>query len=164
MELQEKLETALTQYLREAFADHVDLPGYFDPTMQIQPGESDADITSQLVRAVCGDADQEMPQFSGNFFFPITVELLTPAAEQTEAEAASSEASESTSQIDKHKALAAILETAIMVDDLPAQLTALVDDFTCLQVLDRRPLRTQAEELYSSGFGFRVYAAGGDLT
>jgi hypothetical protein len=163
MELPEKIEAALTAYLREAFADNVDLPGYFDPVTQIQPGESDEDITSQLVRAICGDADQEMPQFSGNFFHPVTIELLTPVAEQTETQAASEDVAEFTKQLDKHQAIAAILTTAIMVDDLPDQLSGLQDDFTCIQVLDRLPQRGQAEGLYASGFTFRIYAAGSDF-
>ncbi len=139
------------------------LATYFDPATQIQPGESDADITAQVIRCIAGDASQEYPQGSGNFRFPVVVELLTPIAAQTAAEAASDDVAQSTSQIDKHKAIAAILETAIMVNNLPALLTAAVDDFTCIGILDRLPQRGQAADLYVSGFTFLCYAAGADL-
>lgn len=167
MELPEKIETALALYLRaqvQAALDANTLPAYFDPATQIQPGESDQDIPAQIIRCISGDADREYPQASGNFIFPCVIELLTPIADQTDAEAASADVQQSTSQLAKHKALAAILETAIMVDNLPALLNALLNDFTCIGILNRLPQRGQADDLYVSGFTFDCYAAGKNLT
>ena len=62
MELAEKIESALVSHLRaqiQAALDAETLPEYFDPDTQVQPGESDEDITSQLLRCICADADEE---------------------------------------------------------------------------------------------------------
>jgi len=172
MELAEKIESALVAYLRaqiQAALDALTLPAYFDPATQIQPSESDAEITSQLLRCICPDADEETPQFTGNFNFTPIVELVTPAELQTDADAASGDVTESTSQLDKHRALAALLETAIMVDDLPASLNAAAlalgtgYEMTVFGILDHKPQRSQDKGLYTSGYTFRLYACGRTL-
>ena len=172
MELPEKIETVLVTHLRaqvQAALDDQTLDAYFDPVTQIQPGESEADIEAQLLRCICGDADQEYPQGTGNFYHPILIELLTPIADQTEVQAASEDVAESTSQLDKHKEMAAILTTAIMVDNLPATLNAVAlalgagYELTVIGILSRQPQRGQAGNLYVSGFTFRLYACGSTL-
>ncbi len=172
MELPEKIEAALTAYLRsqvQAALDAETLPAYFDPDTQIQPGESAEDITGQLLRCICPDADSETPQFTGNFNFTPTVELVTPAAVQTVSEATSEDPAISASALDKHRAIAAILEWSIMVDNLPAQLNAAAlalgegYELTVFGILDRRPQRSQAAGLYTSGHTFRLYACGRTL-
>src|SRR6478736_1696560 len=123
MELAEKLEAALVKYLKEL--DPSPYPDYFDEAVQIKPGENDEDIDNQYLRCrAASQADEETPLDTGNFWWSVEVELRTPSSSQTEAEEASEDISESTSQLTKHKALAAILEAAILVDDLPAKLNA----------------------------------------
>ena len=172
MELPEKIEAALVSRLRavvQAALDAETLPAYFDPDTQIQPGESDEDITAQLIRCVCPDADEEMPLDSGNFWFAPAVELLTPVADQTAAEEASANPTANTSALDKHRALAALLESAIMVDDLPAQLDAAAlalgtgYELKIFRVLNRQPQRAQTASLYQSGYTLRLSACGRTL-
>jgi len=182
MELPEKIEAVLVSYLRarvQAALDAETLPAYFvatpdpdaDPPIvsQIQPGESDQDITAQLLRVIAGDADQEHPQFTGNFQVPVMVELLTPIAEQTADQEASADPAVSTSQLDKHRVLAALLEKGIMVDTLHTELNAAAlalgagYEFTAFGILDRLPQRGQTANLYQSGYTFRLYCCGRTL-
>jgi hypothetical protein len=153
MELAEKIETALVAYLiGQTF------PDYFTAADQVVAGEADEDITTQYVRCRAAEqAESEYPLDTGNVWWECEVETRTPAALQTEAEVASAEPSESTSQLAKHQAVAAVIETALYVDDLPAQLSAAVVDFTVVGVQDRRPTRAQEDDTYSSGWLFRVY-------
>jgi hypothetical protein len=161
MELAEKIESALVAYLQTKIAAAIvatTLPDYFDPDTQVRPGEADEDITQQYVRCrAAGTAESEYPLDTGNFMWDCEVETRTPAALQTDAEEASEELEDSTSQLDKHKGVAGVVETAICVDDLPAQLTAAVSDFTVIAVQDRRPARAQDEDTYSSGWLLRLY-------
>ncbi len=159
MELAIKLEAALVAYLRAQT-----FPDYFTPADQIRPGESDEDITQQYLRCRADNqAESEYPLDTGNFWWPCEVELRTPVAVQTAAQAASGDTSESTSQLDKHQALAAVLEAAILVDDLPDQMNAASlalgagYELTVIAVLDRRPAHDQSDLVYSSGWSFRVY-------
>lgn len=172
MELPEKLEAALVKYLQgivQAALTATTLPAYFDPDTQIQPGESAEDITDQILRCVADDATQEYPPDTGNFWSPIMLELRTPAREQTETEAASEDVNESVAQLDKHKALAALLTSAVMVDNLPDLLNAAAVtlgegyELTVMRVLDRLPQRGQTSDIYMSGFTLRLYAAGSAL-
>lgn len=149
MELAEKLEASLVAYLAAQT-----LPSYFSAA-QIRPGESDEDIDAQYLRCRAAEqADEETPLDTGNFLWPCEVELRTPAAEQTD---------EETSQLDKHQAMATVLEDAILVDDLAAQLTAAAlalgagYELTVFSVQARQPARSQGDDVYSSGWSFRVY-------
>lgn len=160
MELAEKLESALVGYLKTLSG----FPDYFDAETQIKPGETDEDITEQFIRCRAAEqADEEYPLDTGNFWWSCEVELRTPGRIQTEDEAASEDADESTAQLDKHKAMAAILEDGILVDDLPAQLNTAAAalgagyELTVMGVQSRQPARSQDDEVYSSGWTFRVY-------
>lgn len=161
MELAEKIETALVAYLKTKIAAAIaatTLPDYFDPDTQVRPGEDEEDITKQYVRArASGTAESEYPLETGNFFWEAEVETRTPAALQTTADEASATLETATSQLDKHKGVSGVVETAILVDDLPAQLTAAASDFTVFAVQDRRPARAQDDDTYSSGWTFRLY-------
>lgn len=161
MELAEKIETALVTYLKAQITAAIaatTLPDYFDPDTQVAPGEADEDITTQYVRCrASNNADSEYPLDTGNFWWEAEVETRTPTALQTDAEEASAELTESTSQLAKHKGVAGVVETAILVDDLPAQLTAAASNFTVFAVQDRRPARAQDDETYSSGWLLRLY-------
>lgn len=161
MELAEKIETALVTYIKAQITAAITattLPDYFDPTTQVAPGEADEDITKQYVRCrAANNAESEYPLDTGNFFWDAEVETRTPSALQTADEEASAELEESTSQLDKHKGVAGVVETAILVDDLSAQLTAAASNFTVFGVQDRRPARLQDDDTYSSGWTFRLY-------
>lgn len=161
MELAEKIENALVAYLKTKIAAAITattLPDYFDPDTQVAPGEADEDITKQCVRCrAANTAESEYPLDTGNFLWDAEVETRTPTALQTAAEEASAELEESTSQLDKHKGVAGVVETAILVDDLATQLTAAASDFTVFAVQDRRPARAQDDETYSSGWTMRLY-------
>jgi hypothetical protein len=159
MELATKLEAALVAYLAAKT-----FPDYFTPADQVRPSESDEDITQQYIRCrAANSAESEIPLDTGNFWWPCEVELRTPVAVQTATEAASADTAESTSQLAKHQALADVLENAILVDDLPAQLTAAAVilgvgyELTVLGILERLPARDQSDDTYSSGWSFRVY-------
>jgi len=161
MELAEKLEAALVKYLQTLDPPY---PAYFDKATQIKPGETDEDLDNQYIRCRADtQADEEYPLETGNFWWSCEVELRTPSADQTESEAASESLAESTEQVAKHKALAAILEDAIQVDNLPDLLntaaTALGSGYelTVMAVQNRQPARAQEDEVYSSGISFRVY-------
>ena len=159
MELAAKLEAALVAHVAAQT-----FPDYFTAADQVRPGESDEDITRQYLRCrAAGQAESEYPLDSGNFWWQCEVELRTPVAEQTAAEASSADTAESTSQLAKHQAIAAILEDAILVDDLPAQLTAAAValgtgyELTVFGLQVRLPARDQSDDVYSSGWSFRVY-------
>lgn len=153
MELTEKIETALVNYLSAQT-----WPAYFDLTM-ILPGEADELKTGQLIQIICEDATDEDPQFTGNFWHPVNLEIRSPMSVATDAETVA----EAQTQLAKHKEIAAVLETAIMVDDLPDQLSGFAVGFTCIGLVDRRPTRSQGEDFWSSGFDFRVYACSSSL-
>lgn len=161
MELGKKLEASLVKYLQTLNPPY---PAYFDPATQIKPGENDEDIDQQYLRCRTADnAEQEYPLETGNFFWQCEVELRTPSASQTEAEADSGDPGESTTQLEKHEALATILEDAILVDDLADQLTTAAAalgagyELTVMAVQERQPARSQDDEVYSSGWVMRVY-------
>lgn len=161
MELAVKLEAALVKHLQTITPPY---PDYFDADAQIKPGETDEDIDHQYIRCRAADqAEEEAPLDTGNFWWPCEVELRTPARVQTTAEAESADPEESNDQLAKHQAMAAILENAILVDDLAeAMMTAAVAlgedyEFSVLAVQSRQPSRSQDSDIYSSGWTFRVY-------
>lgn len=161
MELAVKLEAALVKYFQTLSPDPY--PAYF-ATTQIRPGEASEDLDQQYLRCRAADqADEEYPLDSGNFWWSGEVELRTPAREQTSSEAASADPDESTSQLAKHQAMATIVEDAILIDDLAGVLntasTALGVGYelTVFAVQSRQPVRSQDDDVYSSGWTFRVY-------
>lgn len=160
MELAVKLEAALVKYLQTL--DPSPYPDYFAVT-DIKPGETDEDIDNQYLRCRAAvQADEEYPLDTGNFWWPCEVELRTPSAKQTNAEQDSDNVHESTPQLEKHQTVAAILETAILVDDLAEKLTAAAAtlgsgyELTVFAVQARQPARSEEDEVYSSGWVFRV--------
>lgn len=162
MELAAKLEAALVKYLQSLAPSPY--PAYFDPATQIKPGENDEDLEQQYLRCrAATEAEAEYPLDTGNFWWACEVELRTPSALQTEAEEASADPADSTSQKDKHGALATILEDALLVDNLAELLnTAALAlgagyELTVFGVQERRPGRAQDDDVYSSGWSFRVY-------
>lgn len=166
MELPEKIESNIVAYLQAHFADVANsCPDYFTPDM-IHPGESDTDKTTQIIQAACGEADQEDPPFSGNYWHPVQIELRTPLYVQTDDQKQSSDDAQSTSQRDKHSAIASLLSGAILIDDFPAQINAAAQAqqdaelkaFALIGFLDRKPLREQNDNYIMSGFSLRVYA------
>jgi hypothetical protein len=159
MELSVKLEAALVAYLSSSAS----YPSYFVPADQVKPGEADEDIDNQYIRARADNqAEREEPLDTGNFWWNSEVELRTPAAVQTGAEEVSDDLSQSTSQLDKHQAIAAILESAILVSDLADQLNAAAlalgagYELTVFAIQDRTPSHSQ-DDVYSSGWTFKVY-------
>jgi len=153
MELPEKIESALVAYLQAQITAALAPEVSFDPATQIHAGETDQDIDRQIIACVCDDAESEYPLGTGNFWFPININLITPVGLLTESEVGA------VTPLELHRSLAGLLADAIMRDDLVAQLTAAAADFTCLGLLDRRPQRAQDNSLYLSGFTFRLYAA-----
>jgi len=153
MELAEKIEFALVAYLQTKT-----YPDYFVASDQVKPGESDEDLAAQYVRCWAAEnAEAETPQSTGNFWYQAEVEVRTPTRIQTDADLASSLSTDSTSQLDKHQAVAAVVEDAILIDDLPEVLTAAGTDFHVFAVHDRQPTRAQNDEVYSSGILLRLY-------
>lgn len=157
MELAEKLEAAMVGYLQSLTPPY---PDYFDADTQVKPGEGDETIDAQYIRCRAADqGDEEYPLDTGNFWWPCEVELRTPAAVATDHDVTEAV----TTQADRHKAMAAILEDAILVDDLAAQLTAAATalgagyELTVMGAQSRQPSRSQDDEVYSSGWSFRVY-------
>lgn len=149
MELAEKIESALVAYLQTQT-----YPAYFDSSAQVKPGESDEDLAQQYVRCrVPENAESESPQSTGNFWYQAEVEVRTPTQIQTDADNLAAV----TTQLDRHQAVAAVVEDAILVDDLPAVLTAAGTDFHVFAVQDRQPTRAQNDEVYSSGILLRLY-------
>jgi hypothetical protein len=162
MELPEKIEKNLVAYLQSLTT----WPAYFDGATMIAPGESDADKRTQVIQCVCDDADSEDPAYSGNYWHPLKIELRTPATLLTDEETESSDASVSTSQLDKHKAVAAALSDAINITDLMDQLNATAQAqtdtelkaFAAIGFMDRKPMREQPGDFYASGFTLRRYS------
>ncbi len=138
MEHPEKLETAIVAYLKT-----ITWPDAFDEDL-ILPGESDDTKEGQCVIVNCGDAEEETPLMSGNKWHTVTIELRTPSAESA--------------QLDDHSAAAEVLESAILVDDLPDQFMATAADLTVFGVRNIIPLREQTENYWMSGFSLRVYS------
>jgi hypothetical protein len=153
MELSEKIEAAMVSYLSGQT-----WPADFTAASQILPGESDTDLTDQVVFCAVQPGRDENPQYTGNFLVPVRVYLITPVAVQTD---------ETSSQLAKHSAVAAVLENAILVDDLAGQLNtasaALGNAFTCFEVMDRTPMREQAADRFTSGFDLTLYACPADV-
>jgi hypothetical protein len=169
MELAEKLEAALVKYLQSLAPSP--FPEWFDPANQVKPGETDEDLDRQYIRCRADvQAEEEYPQQTGNFWWRAEVEARTPSASQTAAEAASESPLESIKPVDQHKAIATIVENALLVDDLAEQLTAAAAalgegyELTVFAVRDRQPARAQDDEVYSSGQTFRLYCCSIALT
>lgn len=154
MELSEKIETALVGHLQS-----LTWPVYFDPAM-ILPGESEQAITSQTILCICDDASDEDPPHTGNFWYPVRVELRTPSARPTEEELATLNF---LTNLEKHQALAAILEAGLALENLPELLTDQLETFHCFAVLDRTPLRAQTESFWMSGRSLRLYACSASM-
>lgn len=155
MELAEKLEAALVSVFSA-----LTYPDYFDASQYVRPGEFDEDIDSQYVRCwAAGQAESEFPLDTGNFWWECEIETRTPVAVQTDSEAAAGE----TDQLAKHQAVSAVVEAGLLVDDMPAQLIAAAQalgagyELTVFAIQDRRPSRSNNEDVYSSGWLFRVY-------
>lgn len=157
MELAEKLEAALVS----VFAG-LTYPAYFVAASYVRPGEADEDIDSQYIRCRAADqAESEYPLDTGNFWWPCEIEIRTPARIQTD---------EDTSQLDKHQAVAAVVETGLLVDDMPGQLNTAAAalgagyELTVMAIQDRQPARANDEDVYSSGWTFRVYCCSKTLS
>lgn len=154
MQLSAKIEAVLVEYLQSL--DPSPYPDYFDPDTQIKPGENDEDIENQYLRCRTSEvADEESPLDTGNFWWSAEVEVRTPSAISTESEESDPD------QKEKHQALAAILETAILIDDLADKLNTAASElgieFTAIAVQARQPGANQDDEVYSSGWTFRLY-------
>lgn len=163
MELAVKLESALVKYLQGLNPPY---PDYFDPASQVKPGEAAEDIDAQYLRCrAAEEAVEEIPLDTGNFMWDGEVELRTPCASATESETSGG----TPTQLEKHQAMAEILEAAILVDDLPAQMMAAASalgegyELTVFAVQNRQPARSQDDEVYSSGWRFRVYCCSSDV-
>lgn len=155
MELGTKLESALTKYFQDMSPSPY--PAYFDPAAQVIPGEAESEIEGQYICCRTAEtSDEEMPLDTGNVFWNCEVELRTPARINAPADT-------DPSQFEKHQAMSTVLEDAILVDNLDAALTTAAAalgsgyELTVMAVQDRRPARSQSEDGYSSGWGFRVY-------
>jgi hypothetical protein len=159
MELPEKIESNLVSYLQS-----LTFPAYFTPDL-VHPGESDEDKTTQVIQAVCAESENEDPPYSGNFWFPVQIELRTPLFLQTDDEKASADP-EFSAQIAKHKAVAAVLADAIDIDDLIAQINTTAQAqtdtdlkaFAAIAFTDRKPLREQNDKYIMSGWSLKFYA------
>ena len=154
MDLPEKIETALVNYLQS-----LTWPVYFDPA-QILAGESENAITTQTILCICEDGSEEDPPNTGNFWFPVRVELRTPSAQPTDEELATSGF---LTNLEKHRGLTTIMETGLMIDDLQDRLGPLADEFNCFGILDRSPIRAQSESYWMTGRSFRTYACSAAL-
>jgi len=168
VELADKLEAAFVKYLQTLHPSP--FPAYFDKAAQIKPGENDEDLDNQYLRAVADvQAESEFPIGTGNFWWPMELEVRTPARLQTPAEEASADPAESTSQLDKHKAIATILENALLADTLPALVMAAAAvlgaayQFTIFGIQDLKPGRVQLDDVYSSSWTLRVYCCAASL-
>lgn len=163
MELPEKIESNFVAYLQAFLAAlNPAAPDYFTADL-IHPGETDFDKTTQVLQVVCQSADNEDPSFSGNFWHPLQIELRTPLTLLTDAEKADPA---NVAQLDKHKAIAAILSDALLADDLIAQINAAAQSqadanlqaFAAIGFTDRKPIRDQNDAYIMSGFELRLYA------
>ena len=155
MELGNKLEAALVKYLQTLSPSPY--PSYFDPAAQVIHGEAESEIDGQYLCARSAEtADEETPLNTGNIWWNCEVELRTPARINAPDDT-------DPSQFAKHQAVATVLEDAILVDNLDTALTTAAAalgsgyELTVFAVQDRRPARSQADEVYSSGWSFRVY-------
>src|SRR5579872_7406731 len=111
MELPQKIEAIGVAYLNtQAW------PAYFSKAL-ILPGEVDQDKTDQLIQVVCGESEIEDPPYSGNFWFPVEIQIRTPVTLQTPTDQASQDPAASTSQLAKHQAVADALHNAMVIDN-----------------------------------------------
>lgn len=155
MELGVKLEAALVKYLQTL--DPSPYPAWFDKAEQIIPGEAESEIAAQYICCRSAEtSDEESPLNTGNFWWDCEIELRTPGRINAPADTDPSE-------FEKHQTMATVLEDAILVDNLDTALTTAAAalgsgyELTVMAVQDRRPARSQSEDGYSSGWGFRVY-------
>lgn len=177
-EISEKVENSLVSYLTnfvngdvDSLPPNTDVPSSFywpaslqkgDKSYRIFAGESAADKDGQAILCIADDSPAEYPQYCGNFYVPCEIWLRTPIRVLTTTERTNGV----TEPLDNHKAAAAMLSMAIMGDPfgLKDSLTEQVDEFTCMAVLDRQPMRQQVENYWASGFSLRLYCVGRDLT
>ena len=148
MELAEKIEAALVAYLKAGT-----WPPWFNSDL-ILPAESAEEKSDQCILIIAEDATEEEPQYTGNFWHPVRIELQTPMGLLT----ATQIADDAIAPIDKHKVIADLLQSSLMADNLPTLLNAQVADFTCLAIVDRKPSRGQTENMWASGLDFRLLA------
>lgn len=162
MELAEKLEEAFVAYLKSLTTWPVSLQT--DPadasTLRIFPGENDDTKNAQCIVCVADDSGTEEPPNSGNRMFPFRCEVRTPVVDP--------------SPLASHKALAALLETAIQNTVLADLVNAAayakaiaepedfaeLDNFCLYPVISRTPTRAQDEEMHVSGQALSCYAMG----
>ncbi len=167
MELHEKIETAIAAYLA-AFVDGdpAQAASYWPASLKnsagklrIFSGEADQTKDGQAIICISEDANQEEPQFTGNFHIPIQIWLRTPVRVLTADEIAK----KVPTALQNHSAAAGILSDFCNQDayDLVAQINAAGSDFTIMGgIMDLKPMRSEQPNFFGSGWSFRIYAMG----
>lgn len=125
--------------------------------LRIFGGESDQIKDGQAILFICEDANQEDPQFTGNFQIPVQVWLRTPPKVLTADEIAK----KAFTAKQNHDAAAAILSDFFNQDPftIAAILNTAGGNFTIMGgIMDLRPMRSEMENFFASGWSFRIYA------
>ena len=169
-EIYQKLESAICSYLIQYVAGDLTTnpsppASWFWPeslrndagSYRIFGGESDQTKDGQAILVIAEDANQEEPQFSGNFMVPIQIWLRTPvkvlnAKETTELQATA---------LANHQAAAANLSDAMNQDPftLAFYFNSSGQNVTVMGgIMDLKPQRSEMPNYFASGWSFRVYA------
>lgn len=170
MELYEKLEAAGVAYLKQFVGGDLTAnpeppASWFWPDslknsagqLRIFTGESDDLKDGQAILVIADDANQEEPQFTGNFMIPVQVWLRTPVKVLTAKEVTGL----NKTALQNHSAAASLLSDALNQDPflLAGYLNASGADFTIMGgIMDLRPERQEPPNYFASGWSFRVYA------
>ncbi len=169
-EIYKKIETALAAYLNQ-FVDgdlttepNPPASWYWPASLRnaagqyrIFAGESDQLKDGQAILCIAEDANQETPQFTGNFMIPMQVWLRTPVKVLTSKETTGLQAT----AIQNHDAAAANLSDALNQDAflLAGYINSSGSDFMIMGgIMDLKPQRAEVPNYFASGWSFTVYA------
>lgn len=147
----EKIEQSGVAYLTANGASLPDTLKISAGVYRIFPGESDSVKDAQCILWIMDTAQEEFPEKSGNRYSIVRVELHTPvriaAPGETDVDA-----------LEDHEEAVTALEQLLLVDDLAAQLSAAIANFTVMGILDRQPIEEETDDYWMNGYEFRIYS------
>ena len=164
-ELHEKLESGIVAYLKQYVDGDPNTAASYWPSslkndagqLRIFTGESDDIKDGQAILCISEDANQEEPQFTGNFMVPIQIWLRTPVKVLTAKEVSA----QVTTALEDHAAAAGILSDALNQDPfaLAGYINSGANGATIMGgIMDLKPMRAEQPNWFASGWSFRVYA------
>ena len=143
------------ELIENAFVNYLTTKGGWTNNLLLLAGENNVDNSdARSVAYVEGDLGEEAPPLSGNRWADVVVELRTPYSKLTAAEKANG----TTDPLPQHKANATNLQTVMLSQTLPEDLTAAQANFTCFGLSERTPMRKQDGNYWGTGWKMKIYS------